>query len=300
MLKRNRAYFENMYFGGDAFPQVFLNMGVAGHAGYFRNARYLIGDTVWFFPSLKDWKKDALEFDPESLLYRRTVELARFLVAEAKGDFFVSMPDNTGNADALAHLRGSEDLLVDMMEESEEVQSALDRIQEVWRATSETIYQITRENNDGGSCIGWLDTWAPGRHAQMQCDLSVMISEPMFRQFIRPELEAQGAWLDQGLYHLDGSEQLRHLDVLLSVPGIRAIQWTQVDEQPSVLSFIPELQRIQRAGRGVVVIASPEQVEPLLQALSPRGLLLKVFCETEEEAHEVEKQVERSSSNRFR
>lgn len=35
IVKRYKRYFENTYFGGEAFPQVFLRLGAGGHAGFF-------------------------------------------------------------------------------------------------------------------------------------------------------------------------------------------------------------------------------------------------------------------------
>ena len=53
---------------------------------------------MWFFPSLQD--PDDLEFDENSFLYKKTLELARAFVEDSKGDYMISMPDDTGNADA--------------------------------------------------------------------------------------------------------------------------------------------------------------------------------------------------------
>ena len=81
----------------------------------------------------------------------------------------------------------------------------------------------------------------------MQCDLSVMLSNPMFKEFIMPELQAQCELLEYPLYHFDGIEQLRHLDDLLSIPNLKTIQRTQVAGQGPVTDYIPALQKIQAA-----------------------------------------------------
>ena len=78
----------------------------------------------------------------------------------------VSMPDTTGNADALAHLMGSEELLPAMLEEPEAVARALQKIETVYERTMREVYDIVRGVNEGGSCVDWLSTWAPGFHAQ--------------------------------------------------------------------------------------------------------------------------------------
>ena len=291
ILKRHLDYFENSYFGGEATPQIFINLGAGGHAGFFKNMKYQFEETVWFFPGVNDWDKDELEFDPESFLYKKTIELAKYYTAESKGRYFVSMPDTSGNADALAHLRGSENLLVDLVTDEERVQEALGKIQEVWLDINQQVYDIVKENNEGGSAITWLDTWAPGRHAQMQCDLSVMISPYMFEKFIMPELRAQSEWMDNCLYHLDGMEQVRHLDMLLSLERLKVIQWTCVVGQPSPLEFIPILKKIQAAGKGVLIRVNPDEVEPLMEQLSSKGLYLVLRVSSEDEAKEIEKKI---------
>src|SRR5690606_17689640 len=106
-----------------------VNLGAAGHAGFFKGARYQIEGTVWFFPSIEELKEDSLQFDENSMLYRKTLELAEYYISESKGDFFVSMPDISGNADALAHLMGSENLMVEMIQNKEQVHRALNKIQ---------------------------------------------------------------------------------------------------------------------------------------------------------------------------
>lgn len=294
ILKRNLKRFENTYFDGDSFPQIFLNLGASGHAGFFKKAVYQFKEnTVWFFFSHPEMNSQHIEFDPDSFLYKKTIEIARYLTKESKKSFFVSMPDTSGNMDALAHLRGSDALLIDLIDDSEEVKKSLSRIQSAWINIINAVYTIVKDNNDGGSTIGWLNTWAPGLHSQMQCDLSVMISPDTFREFAVPELQEQADFLEYPLYHFDGIEQIRHLDLILSLDKLKAIQWTQVAGQPSVIEYIPVLQKIQSAGKCLMIWVKPEEIEPLLENLSSRGLFLSVNVSTKDEAHEVVKAAER-------
>lgn len=293
VLRRNKTYFENTFFGGDATPQIFLNFGAAGHAGFFKNAKFQFEETIWFFPIINDWDRDILEFDPQSLLYTKMINMANYLVNESKGSFLVSMPDNAGNIDALAHLRGSDNLLFDLIDEEENVHKALNKIQKTWLTTNNQIFDIVRDNNDGGSSIAWLNTWAPGKHAQMQADMSVMISPRDYEKFILPELKEQVESMDNSLYHLDGQEQVRHLDLILSIDRLKAIQWTCVEGQPSPLNFIPELRKIQEAGKCLVIMTSPREAEGLLEQLSSKGLYLVLRVDSEEEACDFSNKVEK-------
>ena len=286
LIRRCRYDFEHTCFAGEALPQVFLNLGAAGHAGFFRGATFKFEPgTVWFFPSISD--PDQLIFDGRSFLYRRTIELAQAYAADSGGDYLISMPDTSGNADALSHLTGAETLLRLMAEEPETVERALAEIETVYERVMTETYSRIAENNGGGSGIGWLHTWAPGMHAQMQCDMSVMISNAMFERFIVPELTKQSRFLRYALYHLDGIEQVRHLDSLLSIPDLRAMQWTQVSGQPPVTDYIPVLQKIQKAGKGLVIRVSPAQIRPVMEQLSSKGLYLLTDAQSPEEADEL-------------
>ena len=117
------------------------------------------------FPSVEE--PGELEFDKNSFLYQKTLELARAFVWDSQGDYMVSMPDTTGNADALSHLLGPENLMISMMEDPEAVQGALLKIQGAYESIMTDVYQIVKQVNEGGSCVDWLSTWAPGYHAQM-------------------------------------------------------------------------------------------------------------------------------------
>ena len=126
----------------------------------------------------------------------------------------------------------------------------------------------------------------------LQCDLSVMISPQMFEEFVLPELEETAAWLDYSAYHLDGQEQIRHLDMILSVKKINMIQWTPVVGQPCTSEFIPVLKKIQKAGKGLILMPHIWEVEKLLSELSPKGLYLIIRdVESETEAEELIKKV---------
>ena len=291
IIRRSRYRMENTYYGGEAFPAIFVDLGAGGHAGFFKGEKHYFGDSVWFYPSLEN--PDDLEFDENSFLYQKTLELARAYVEDSKGDYIVSMPDTSGNADALSHLMGPENLLPAMLEEPEAVQGALRKIQQAYERIMKEVYEIVKDVNEGGSAIDWMSTWAPGFHAQMQSDMCVMISNPMFKEFILPEIEAQCRLLEYPMYHFDGVEQIRHLDDLLSIPELRAIQWTQVAGQKPATAYIPELKRIQAAGKNVLLIVTHDQIRPIMEQLSSKGLFLVTTAATREEADAVIAEVSR-------
>ena len=156
-------------------------------------------------------------------------------------------------------------------------------------------YQILKDNNQGACSAGWLQVWSPGLMSQMQCDLSVMISEDDFNTFAMPELRKQCDFLQFPLYHFDGQEQRRHLQSLLSLEKLRVIQWTSVVGQPSPVEYLPALQAMQKAGKSIFLMLKPYEIEPIMQGLSSKGLHFSVEAQSVEEADAIVKLVEKLS-----
>jgi hypothetical protein len=259
-------------------------LGAAGHAGYFNNIAYRFAETVWFFPINEE---EELIFSKDSIFYRTTQQIAQYLCDNSKGEFILSMPDIAGNVDALAHLRGSENVMMNMMLDPERIKRELTQIQSAWEAMITDVFSVVKNNNYNGSSIGWMGTYAPGLHAQLQSDMSVMLSPECFDEFVFDELKAQAAYLEYSTYHLDGIEQLRHLDKLLSIDKIKMIQYTCVDGQPPALEKIEALKKIQNSGKILLLIIKPRELRPLLEHLSARGLFLVTEAENPEDAEDL-------------
>ena len=263
-------------FLGEGIPVCNLNFGTAGHVEYFGATPHYAPDTIWFSPILDEPDASLLQYDLEGEAFERHKEITRRLTQKAAGEFMVSMPDNCGIIDGLAELRGSENLLIDMLENPDFVHESRQKLIEAWKPKQKGLFEILSENNEGGSSHSWMQLWCPKRHAQIQCDFSVMISPAMYEEFVLPEIEECVQFLDTVTYHLDGQEQIRHLDMLLSVKKLDNIQWTPVAGQPKTSAFIRELQKIQAAGKGLVLLPEKGEVPFLMENLSHKGLHLVV------------------------
>lgn len=298
ILKRNLECFEKTYFGGDAFPCIFPYWGTGGHAKYLGPNVLYQPDTIWIDPAFTDYEAFSFDFDLQNQVFQAELTAIKYLAGEGMGRFFVAPPDNCGSYDALSQLRGGEDFVMDLLEEPKLVKKCGNRMVDILIASGNEIFDAIRENNDGGSVHGFYNTWCPGTHMQLQCDLSVMISPEMFEEFILEELTRTAGWLDHAIYHMDGLEQLRHLPMILDVPGIDMIQWVQVAGQPDITRNLSHVRRIQQAGKGLVVQAYKNQLDTIVKEVSPYGLdLLVMDAANPKEADEI---VDYVAKNSFR
>jgi hypothetical protein len=284
IYQRNLLSFRETCYFGEAHPCVFLNFGPAGNAAYYGATPIFAENTIWHSPWIKDCEDyGRLSFlDPQEM-FSRTIKVAKYLCDKSRGEFHVSMPDNCVALDVLAQLRDTEELLCDMILYPEEVKRALLFLVTEWKRLTSVFYDLTKDNNQGAG-IGWLHTHAPGLHAQIQCDIAAMMSPQHFDSFFMPELEEACSYLAYSLYHLDGIEQIRHLDSILSCDSLNMIQWTSVAGQPPAIAYIDILKRIQAKGKGLLLNVAPEYVEALLAELSSKGLYIVTYAPDEESA----------------
>lgn len=279
------------WMGGETLPVLFQNYGTSGHCRFYGAKPVYGNDTLWF-PQAWEEINPSPVFDETELA--RELAITEYLCRHAGDDYLVGMPDSGGTLDALVHLCGAENLMLDLVDSPEEVEQAACIIDDGWRVSNERFHQAALPVN-GGGVHAWMHLWAPGRIAQMQCDFSVMVSPSLYERFALPELLRQSEWADFPVYHFDGVAQERHLDYILSVPRLRAVQWTEVAGEPSPRHWLPILQRIQRAGKSLIVMCPPEDMRPLLEGLSCKGLYLHTTAQTPEDGQEILRLVEKYS-----
>ena len=289
---RHKKIFAETSYYGDAIPRIYPQFGVAGFAQYLGSVPTYMPDTIWLSETLSEPDASQIIFHPE--VYEKHLNYVKELVNLSNNQYLITMPSNNGVLDGLAILRGTDSLLMDLLEEPEFVKEAVRNLCEVQKKTFPGFFEAIRENNDGGSSHSWMYVWCPKRVLQLQCDFSVMISPEAYKEFVLPELEAAAEWTDYAVYHLDGQEQIRHLDYILSVDAINMIQWTAVAGQPPASEFIPVFQKMQKHGKGLVLMLQPWEVEKVVTELSSEGLHLVVDgVKTEEEAAELLKIVQK-------
>jgi len=162
------------------------------------------------------------------------------------------------------------------------LEEQLQTVNNIWFEVFERIYNEI--NIDGEMTFCYFSLWAPGRMAKLQCDLSGMFSIKSFNRFVQPFIREQCQRLDYSMYHLDGVDAIRHLDALLEIDELNAIQWTPGVGQPQGGDpcWYDLYRRIRAAGKAVM----PSQVEgselqPLLDVIGPQGMHVLMNFRTE-------------------
>ncbi len=179
-------------------------------------------DTVWCEPCINNPETAVFEKNPKNFYWDFTLRLGKEQLRLGKNKFMIEFPDLIEGLDTLAAMRGTQTLLIDLIEHSDWVHAALKQITDRYFEHYDVLYDLFKDER-GGSYF-WA--WAPGRMSKLQCDFSAMISPEMFGEFMIPVLTRMTERLDYCMYHWDGPGAIPHHDHLLSIPKINMIQWT--------------------------------------------------------------------------
>jgi hypothetical protein len=298
--RRMITWFENTYFGGEAIPATYVNWGAMSMAAFYGSPAVFNKESVWYPPVIDSWETWEWNFDRNSSTYwQQILAITRCLLERSNGRYFVGSPEFGSAGDLLSLMRGMDKLSMDLIDHPAQVKKAIAILTDTWVELHEQIYQMTHEANDNGGVLAWMSLWAPGRHAQIACDFSSVISPAQFREFFVPEFEKEGTWCEFGTYHLDGPQAMKmQLPTLLAIQQLRNIEFTPGSGSPPTLSahYIPLYKRIQESGKLLYLLAQPREVEPLLSELSPKGLFLCTQAESEDEANDLLKKVQKWSA----
>ena len=178
--------------------------------------------TVWCRPCMSCPEEARFDYDPGNFYWNFSMRLGREFARIGKGKFLQQFPDLIEGLDTLAAMRGTEELLFDLVERPDWVHSCLRQITDRYFRYYDVFYDLMRDET-GGSHF-WC--WAPGRMAKFQCDFSAMISPEMFGEFMVPILNEMTERVSYSMYHWDGPGAIPHHDHLLGIPQLDMIQWT--------------------------------------------------------------------------
>jgi len=285
-------------FPADILPISVTDMGPGSLALFLGSEPGFSEETVWFNPCIQDCIRPedlpSLQFNESNEWWQLTERTLRACADLAKDKYLVGCPDLIENVDILASLREPQTLLIDMIERPEWVEEKVAEINQVWFEAFQRIYDIIKLP-DGSSAFGAFRIWGPGKTAKIQCDASAMFSPEMFRRFVVPSLAAQCEWLDNAVYHLDGTQALCHLDALLEIESLDAVEWTP---QAGIAGgghprWFDLYLKILDAGKSVQAVGVQQgEIIPLLDAIGSKGLYIMTSFSTPEEAERVLKEVE--------
>jgi len=269
---------------GDAYPYFNLDCFGPGVMAAFVGAK-LDNSTgrVWFHAPADIPIADLhLTYDPQNIWLNRVKDLCREMMRRWQGQVLVSLPDLGGTLDVLSTFRPSEQLLLDLYDEPQQVQRLMQETHDLWHRFYTEIADAMAPHNPGYT--SWCGIYSDQPYYMLQCDFSYMIGSDMFGEFVAPELTASTQRLRRSFYHLDGIGQLRHLDQVLAIPSLNGVQWVPGDGQPNTAHWPDVYRRIIAAGKKTQTWDGFDALDAIIaQTGAPGQVQHRVFARPMEE-----------------
>jgi hypothetical protein len=228
----------------------------------------------------------AITWDESSGHARTLMEMTRQVALQSHGRFYVAPFPLEGPGDIIAGMHGTENLLVAFLQQAELLHRALEHAKRLWIEAFNAVQAAIALGRNQGT-VGWAGIWAPGTTFPLQEDFSFNISSEHFRRFCIPHLRDLVDAMGYAQYHLDGVPALRHLEALLEIPGLRVIQWVPDPGRQDLHEWYDLIRHVVARGKSMQVFARPDEVDDLVSAVGPRGLLVGVEAATPEEAERL-------------
>lgn len=284
-LERFERELGNKVFLGETFPLFWPNLGPNVFAGFYGSHLEYGEVTSWAEPILDRYDRPlALDWHSQYLL--KLDSLTQLALERCRGKYLVGYTDLHPGIDWLAALRDTQQLCFDLFDEPEAVKRLLEQVTQDFLQVYDHFDRQLKQH--GQLSVSWMAIPSFGRMHIPSCDFATMISPQQFREFVQPVLAAEVIAMTHNIFHMDGKGVARHLDAILELPNVQAIQWVQgVGMDKPILQWVPLIQRIQAAGKSVVVDLELEELEPLLDALRPEGILLCLPSEDEEQEQAI-------------
>ena len=243
-------------------------------------------DTIWIHPNPN--YTDDIRFDPSHPNWLLHKQLLQACKRKAQGHYYVGMPDLMEGLDVLAALKGTDQVLLDTVMHPERLEQQMQQINDIYFQVFDELYDIIREGDEMAFC--YFSSWAPGKMSKLQSDISTMISQDDYRRFVQPFIRQQCQKIDYTLYHLDGVGAMHHLDAILEIDELNAIQWTPGVGEPQGGSpkWYDLYRRILAHGKSIMAcwVTLPE-LRPLLDNIGGDGVHLEMDFHNEREVEQA-------------
>jgi hypothetical protein len=171
-------------------------------------------------------------------------------------------------------LRNPQDLAIDLIEQPEQVKALLKRLQSDYFNVYDFWFERFQASRQ--PITSWLELASYAKYYIPSNDFSAMVSTKMYKEFFLPGIIDECQFLDRSIYHLDGPGALRHLDCILEIPELDAIQWVPGAGREKFSNWVSIYQKIQAAGKSMIVYCSLDEIELLKQTLKPKGLAISI------------------------
>ena len=267
-------------FLAETFPVFWPNLGPGVYAALFGSRLIYAEVTAWSVPLVRDWSEAGrVRLDRSGEYFRKLDELTRLALERCDGKYLVGYTDFHPGLDCVADWRGVERLCMDLVEEPAGVKALIEVAASNFHGVFDHFDAMLKAHRQPS--VTWMGIPSFGKMNIPSCDVATLLSPRHFDEFALPTIRREVRTMTHNVFHLDGKGVARHLDRVLEMPEIQAIQWVQgLGPDKPILQWLPLISRVRAAGKSVVLDLELAELEEFIARIDPRGLFLCIGAET--------------------
>jgi len=266
-------------FNAETFPVFWPNLGPEVYTAFYGVELEYKEVTSYSIPIVKDWSQlNDIKLDINNSYFRKIEEMTYGALERCTGKYLVGYTDLHPGLDCAAAFRDPQQFCIDFLLDPDKVKKLIDISSRDFQKIYDHFDSILKEHNQ--LSVTWMGIPSFGKMHIPSCDFATMISPDQFEEFVLPVIQNEVKLMTHNVFHLDGKGVANHVDHLLAIPEINAIQWVQgVGDDLPIMQWVPFIKKIQAAGKSVVVDLKVSELESFLGEMDPKGLLLCIAAD---------------------
>jgi hypothetical protein len=266
-------------FYAETFPVFWPNLGPEVYTAFHGSELEYMEVTSYSDPFVKRWKDvDRIHFDTNNPYFKKIIEMTRLALEKCEGKFMVGYTDLHPGMDCVAAWRDPQQLCIDLLLSPDEVKHLTKLANLHFQEVFDSFDDLLKSHKQ--LSVTWMGIPSYGKMHIPSCDFSAMISDEQYLEFVHPIIVEEVKKMTHNVFHLDGKGVARHVDHILDIKEVNAIQWVQgMGTDTPIMQWIPLIKKIQAAGKSLVLDILLTELEDFIAAMNPRGIMLCIAAD---------------------
>lgn len=274
---------ETTDFLGETFPVYWPNLSATAYNLFLGQDGVFDDVTAWVHPCIDDLENcPSLRIQWDNKYFKAVEAMTRCALERAEGKFMVGYTEMYAGIDCTSLLRGIEATCMDILMRPDPLKKLINHTFEEYPDVY-NHFDRTLKNHDQLS-VTWMNIPSFETFNVSACDFAAHISQEHFIEFCLPVICKEAEHFTHNIFHLDGPGVARHVDAILTLGNLQAVNWVQgygADEP--IMQWLPLIRKIQEAGKSVIVDLKMNELDEFMKNADPTGIMLSVPAEPHEQ-----------------
>lgn len=265
---------EHSVFNAETFPIFWPNLGPEVYTAFYGVELEYQEVTSYSVPIVENWEQlEQLKLDMENPYFKKIEEMTLAALERCEEKYLVGYTDLHPGLDCAAAFRDPQQLCMDFILDLENVKKLVQISSNDFAQVFNYFDTILKKHNQPSAT--WMGIPSFGKMHIPSCDFATMISPEHFNEVALPVIQEEVKMMTHNIFHVDGKGVANHIDVILDIKEINAIQWVQgVGDDLPIMQWVPFIKKIQAAGKSVVVDLQISELDPFMREVNPKGIML--------------------------